>query len=375
MRAPGALPRIIGVTNVVVITVAVVGLSLLPGEPPPQAGPKGVAKVQGSTAQPGSPGPSGAPEPSTSPVGQPPGVVATPDFARQVRANEAGLVPVLMYHRILAERHASLDRTPDQLRKELEKLAERGYVPITAREFAAGDIRVPAGKYPVVLTFDDGHPSHFGLDANGAPLPGTAVAVIQEVASRHPGFRPTATFWINREPFGLRDRAAQEAAVRWLVDHGYEVANHTWGHPNLRMLKRKKVSEQIVRIERLLKKLGAPPSQTMALPYGSMPRNKGAARSGSWDGTRYDFAGVFLAGAEPSLSPYAKKFDRGAIQRIQSNGKKGECRKWCSEYWLGWLDKHPGERYVSDGDPERISLPERLRGNIVAKRGLEVIAY
>ncbi|WP_345574668.1 polysaccharide deacetylase family protein [Nonomuraea rosea] len=347
-----------------VVTVAVIGLSLMPPGNVPHAKPKDVAKVEGSAAP-----------PTTTPVGQPPGVVSTPGFARQVHANEAGLVPVLMYHRILAKRIASIDRTPGQLRKELEKLAGQGYVPITAREFATGDIRVPAGKFPVVLTFDDGHPSHFALDAGGNPAPDTAVGVIQEVARKFPSFRPVATFWINREPFGMRDRESQAAAVRWLVDHGYEVANHTWNHPNLRALKRKKVSEQIVRVERLLKKLGVPPSRTMALPYGSLPRTKKAARAGAWDGTRYDFAGVFLAGAEPSLSPYAKKFDRGAIQRIQSNGKKGECRKWCSQYWLEWLHKHPGERYVSDGDPDRISIPETLRGNIVAKRGLQVIAY
>ncbi|MEV4115584.1 polysaccharide deacetylase family protein [Nonomuraea sp. NPDC049695] len=364
MQTSAPLTRIIGIANIVVVTVAVIGLSLLPDEKRPHAQARAMAKVQGSVEP-----------PSPSPAGEPPGVVATPDFARQVHANEAGLVPVLMYHRILAKRLASIDRTPDQLRKELEKLAKQGYVPITAREFAAGDIRVPAGKFPVVLTFDDGHPSHFALDASGNPKPDTAVGIIQEVARKYPSFRPVATFWINREPFGLVDQEAQAAAVKWLVDHGYEVANHTWRHPNLRALGKKKVSEQIVRIERLLKKLGAPPSTTMALPYGSIPRPKKLARTGSWDGTRYDFAGVFLAGAEPSLSPYAKKFDRGAIQRIQSNGKKGECRKWCSEYWLQWLNKHPGERYVSDGDRERISIPEKLRGNIVAKRGLQVIAY
>ncbi|MFI6731937.1 polysaccharide deacetylase family protein [Nonomuraea sp. NPDC050451] len=364
MRISASLTRIIGIANVVVVTVAVVGLSLLPSEQSPHAKPKDVAKIQGSVAP-----------PSQTPVGEPPGVVATPEFARQVHANEAGLVPVLMYHRILPKRLASIDRTPDQLRKELEKLAKKGYVPITARDFATGDIKVPAGKFPVVLTFDDGHPSHFALDANGNPKAGTAVAVLQEVAGKYPGFRPVATFWINREPFGLTDRQSQAAAVKWLIDHGYEVANHTWNHPNLRVLRKKKVREQIVRLERLLKKLGVPESRTMALPFGSMPRPKKLARTGSWDGTRYDFAGVFLAGAEPSLSPYAKKFDRGAIQRIQSNGKKGECRKWCSQYWLEWLDKHPGERYVSDGDPARISIPEKLRGKIDAKRGLQVIAY
>jgi peptidoglycan/xylan/chitin deacetylase (PgdA/CDA1 family) len=364
VRISASLTRIIGIANIVVVTVAIVGLSLMPTGDRPHVKPPVGAKAEESV-----------PSPGLTPVGQPPGVVATPEFARQVKANELGLVPVLMYHRIVGKRLASIDRTPEQLRAELEKLAKKGYVPITAREFAIGDIRVPAGKFPVVLTFDDGHPSHFALDATGNPAPGTAVAVIQEVAARYPGFRPVATFWINKDPFGLRDHTSQATALRWLVDHSYEVANHTWGHPNLRMIKRKKVREQIVRLERLLEKLGVPSSRTMALPYGMLPRGKKAARTGSWDGTRYDFAGVFLAGAEPSLSPYAKKFDRGAIQRIQSNGKRGECRKWCSQHWLEWLDKHPGERYVSDGDPERISIPRALRGNIIAKRGLQVIAY
>ncbi|MFI9590943.1 polysaccharide deacetylase family protein [Nonomuraea sp. NPDC052265] len=349
-----------------VVTVAIVGLSLLPdgGTPTTQASAK-VGVIAPVTP------PQGQPQDAS----EPPGVVATPEFARQVRANEAGLVPILMYHRILRKRVASIDRTPGQLRQELEKLAKQGYVPITARQFATGDIRVPAGRFPVVLTFDDGHPSHFALDASGNPKPDTAVGVILDVAARYPSFRPAATFWITREPFGLRDRDQQAAAVRWLVDHGFEVANHTWSHPDLRRLPKKKVREQIVRLERLLKKLGAPPDKTLALPYGSVPRPKKLARTGSWDGTRYDFAGVFLAGAQPSLSPYAKNFDRGAIQRIQSNGKRGECRKWCSQYWLEWLNKHPGDRYVSDGDPARISIPRKQRGNINPKRESQIIAY
>lgn len=366
MRVPASFTRIIAIANAAVVTVAVVGLSLLPdGETPTTQ-----ASARVGVIAPVSP-PQGQPQDTS----QPPGVVATPEFARQVRANEAGMVPIIMYHRILRKRVASIDRTPDQLRQELEKLARQGYVPITAREFATGDIRVPAGRFPVVLTFDDGHPSHFALDDAGNPKPDTAVGVILDVAARYPSFRPAATFWITREPFGLRDQERQAAAVRWLVDHGFEVANHTWSHPDLRRLGKKKVREQIVRLERLLKKLGAPPDKTLALPYGSVPRPKKLARTGSWDGTRYDFAGVFLAGAQPSLSPFAKDYDRGAIQRIQSNGKRGECRKWCSQYWLEWLNKHPGERYVSDGDPTRISIPRKLRGNINPKRESQIIAY
>ncbi|SEL28720.1 polysaccharide deacetylase family protein [Nonomuraea pusilla] len=369
MRISASLTRVIGLANVAVVTTAVIGLGLMPSDGAPHVRPDLTGNAGASLE--------GVTKPTQAPqdAGQPPGVVATPEFARQIHANELGLVPILMYHRIVPKRLASIDRTPDQLRKELEKLARQGYVPITAREFATGQIQVPAGKSPVVLTFDDGHPSHFGLDSAGNPKPDTAVSIIMDVSRRYPGFRPVATFWVNRAPFGLEDTASQKAAVSWLTGHGFEVANHTWAHPDLRALPKKKVREQITRLERLLVKLGVGPSKTLALPYGSMPRARKIAIKGNWDGTRYDFAGVFLAGAEPSLSPYAKKFDRLAIQRIQSNGKKGECRKWCSQYWLEWLNKHPGERYVSDGDPERISIPRRLRGNIDLKRRPQVNAY
>ena len=80
-------------------------------------------------------------------------------------------------------------------------------------------------------------------------------------------------------------------------------------------------------------------------------------------------------GPSRRVSPFVKEFDRRPIQRIQSNGKKGECRKWCSQYWLEWLDKHPGERYTADGDPERISIPEGFAVISAAKRGQQINAY
>lgn len=353
--------RLIGAANVAVVVAAVGALLVLPEE--------GEEAAAGRVPQ-----RAASPPPSPSPSPSPP-VVATPESARRVKANELGLVPVLMYHRIVEKRLASIDRTPGQLRKELERLAKAGYVPVTAAEFVSGNMDIPAGAHPVVLTFDDGHPSHFALDGEGLPAPDTAVGILYEVAQRYPGFRPVATFWVNREPFGLRGRDEQRRAVRWLVEHGFEVANHTYAHRDLRRLSTKQVREQIVRQERLLRALGAGPSATLALPYGSMPVKRAAARKGKWDGERYDFAGVFLAGAEPSVSPFAKDFDRHAIQRIQSNGRKGECRKWCSEYWLSWLDRHPGQRYTSDGDPRRVSIPKKLRSNISAKVGKRLVVY
>ncbi|GGO02179.1 xylanase [Microbispora rosea subsp. aerata] len=349
------LARITAIANVVVVVIGLAALVLLPRD-------DGRSQVEAKPRTP-SPAPSGAPP------------KATPESAKKVKANEAGLVPVIMYHRILPKRRASIDRTPAQLRKELERLAKSGYVPITAAELVARKIDIPAGAHPVVLTFDDGHPSHFAMDGNGMPKNDTAVGIIYEVAAKYPNFRPTATFWVNRDPFGIRDRKRQRQAVKWLLDHGFEVANHTYSHPDLRRLSGKRVSEQIVRQERLLKKIGAPASTTFALPYGSRPRKPSRAREGKWDGTKYHFGGVFLAGAEPTVSPYAKRFAPYAIPRIQSNGKRGECRRWCSTYWLDWLDKHPRERYTSDGDPTSVSVPRKLRSTLSPARAKSVITY
>lgn len=368
MRSSAPFTLIIMMANVVVVAAAVVVLLTLPTEVVPRAAP-----MTGAVT--GTPAPQPSPEPDLPSADLPPPVQATPEFARQVKANEAGTVPVLMYHRIMKKRLASIDRTPAQVRQEMEKLAEDGYVPITAREFVTGKINIPAGKHPVVLTFDDGHASHFALDGNGMPAKDTAVGIIYQVAKKHPGFRPVATFWVNREPFGLRERRDQTRAVQWLTSRGFEVANHTWTHPNLPGLSKKKVAEQIVRTERLLDKLGAGPSDTLALPFGAMPRKRSTAQSGKWDGSRYAFKGVFLAGAQPSESPFVKNFDWRAIQRIQSNGKKGECRKWCSQYWLEWLKKHPDRLYTADGDPDKVSVPKKIRGSITSKWRRQVNAY
>lgn len=365
MRSTPGLTPLIGIVNIGVMIVAVVVLLVLPlGDDEPAVEPPGKPAKPPAKALPSLP--AMPPRPS---------VTATEESARKAGANELGLIPVIMYHRILKKRLASIDRTPAQLRKELEKLAAGGYVPVTAAEFAAGAIDIPAGGHPVVLTFDDGHPSHFALDADGMPKKNTVVQIIYEVAGRHPGFRPVATFWINKHPFGLREKARQAAAVGWLVQHGFEVANHTFGHPDLWLLGKKKVSEAIVRGERLVKSLGAPRSATFALPYGSRPKKRSLARKGKWDGTSYHYDAVFLAGAEPSISPYAKSFDPYNIPRIQSNGKKGECRKWCSQYWLDWLGRHPDRRYTADGDPSHVSIPHGLAGKIKAKFAGKLIMY
>ncbi|WP_245623005.1 polysaccharide deacetylase family protein [Spirillospora albida] len=278
--------------------------------------------------------------------------------AAAVKANEMGQVPVIMYHRILDRPELPLDRSGAELYAELTRLAKSGYVPITAAQLAAGWVDVPAGRHPVVLTFDDSTPGHFGLDAQGAPKPETAVGIIHRVARENPGFRPVATFYLNEDVFGL-DGAQAAAGLKWLVQNGFELGNHTVNHPDLSGLSAKEVAREIGGMEDRIRALTGLRSTTLAYPFGAVPRDKG------WR-ERYPFKGVFLAGWRPSDSPFADEFDRWAIHRVRSEGKikENDCTKFCSTAWLDHLDEHPDERYTSDGDPRTVVFPKMLEDRL-----------
>jgi peptidoglycan/xylan/chitin deacetylase (PgdA/CDA1 family) len=292
--------------------------------------------------------------PAGVPAAPPP--AAAPAAAVAVKANELGEVPVLMYHRILAKPLASLDRTPVELRDELTRLAQEGYVPVTAAEYVSARMNLPAGRHPVVLTFDDGSSTHVALDGGGVPGPDTAVGVIMAVAARYPGFRPVATFFVNHDPFTLGPRTAE--AVHWLVQHGFEIANHTTHHLDLAQMTRAQVQKEIGTDQKMVTDLGGPPPITFAFPFGALS-HLAWADHGSGGGATWDFAGMFLAGWKPAESPYLKGYDPWQIPRIRSEGKikEDDCTRFCSEAWLDWLARNPDKRYTSDGDPRVISYP------------------
>ncbi|WP_433231619.1 polysaccharide deacetylase family protein [Actinomadura formosensis] len=302
--------------------------------------------------------PTGSASPRASaPTSAPPTpIAAAAAGAVAVKANELGQVPVLMYHRILNKPQMSLDRSTKELHDELTRLAKDGYCPITAAEFVGGRFNVPAGRHPVVLTFDDSTPGHFGLDAQGGPKPDTAVGVIEQVARENPGFRPVATFYLNKDLFGMDDAQAA-AGLAWLRQHGYELGNHTVNHPSLSGMSEKGVRKEIGDMEDRIVKLTGAHTTTFAYPFGAVPKKKAWAEK---EDGRYAFQGMFLAGWRPSVSPFDGDFDRWQIDRIRSEGKikENDCTKYCSVAWLDYLDKNPDERYTSDGDPNTVTFPK-----------------
>ncbi|MBB2909771.1 hypothetical protein FHS43_001017 [Streptosporangium becharense] len=295
--------------------------------------------------------------------------------AAKVKANELGQIPVLMYHRVVDKPTTQDDRTPEQFRTELERLAREGYVPVTAAEYVTGRIDIPAGRHPVVLTFDDSSPSQFDLDGTGAPRPGTAVAILQEVAKANPGFRAVGTFYVTRDLFGKATPEEKAQMLLWLGEHGFDVGNHTRDHLSLRGKPKKAVNAEVVAGHRLITDLTKTDPVTLALPYGNQPDRKEWGLKGSSGGVSYDYGGVFLAGYTPAASPFNKNFDPVGIPRIRSMDKTGDCAKFCSTAWLDWLKANADERYTSDGDPKTVAFPS-FKKPFLAKRFTDrVLAY
>ncbi len=96
-----------------------------------------------------------------------------------VEANELGSVPVMMYHVVKPDAKGEYDQTGPEFKAELERMHKAGFVPITTRDLVTGNIDIPAGKHPVVLTFDDSSPGQIQIGADGKPTPDSAVGILR----------------------------------------------------------------------------------------------------------------------------------------------------------------------------------------------------
>lgn len=278
--------------------------------------------------------------------------VPAPVDPASVHADELGAVPVLMYHQLLPRPKGVYDQTPGQFRAELELLYRSGYRTVTAADLVAGKIDVPAGKSPMVLTFDDSTVSQYGELPDGTIDPASAVGILLAVAKSHGDDHPVASFYVNARPFAGRD-----AYLAKLVALGMELGDHTATHANLRRLDDTGVQRELVRGQSVITR-AVPGAQvtTMALPFGAQPHRSVLAHHGPG----YDFQGVLLVGSNPSRSPYDKGFDPLAVPRIRSGLRTGD-QAFTSTYWLPKLRER---RFVSDGDPSVICFPKAKAGRL-----------
>ncbi|MGW0177922.1 polysaccharide deacetylase family protein [Nocardia sp. NPDC003345] len=293
----------------------------------------------------------GAAETAPAPAPPPPPVATTtpPPDPAAVGADELGLVPVLMYHQLAARPAGEYDQTPAEFRGELDRLYQEGYRPVTAAQYIAGAIDIPAGTHPVVLTFDDSTTSQLRFGPDGRPARDCAVAILEEFAAAHPDFPARATFYVTNDAFGGDPRA-----LPYLTGKGYEIGSHTASHANLAAADAAGIQHELAsNVAAITAAAPGAAVTTMALPLGMAPGDPALARAGRAGGTSYRFDAVMLVGANPAPSPFGA-VDPGAVPRIRSG--LGAV-PFDSAYWLDRLAAEPGSRYTSDGDPDRISFP------------------
>jgi len=270
---------------------------------------------------------------------------------------------ILEYHQIGAPEER-WQRTPEHFRQDLQRLYDQGYRLLSLRDFVRNQITTPAGFTPVVLTFDDASPGQFRyLDRGGQESldPNCAVGLLQAFAQDHPDFGLEATFFV------LWDRAFgtpqdMDRKVQHLIELGLDIGNHTWGHANLRELDAAGLRKQLGRsVKRARKALPDYPFDLLALPHGAIPRNEAGLAKGEYEGTSYRHRAAVLVGAEPAPVPVDVAYRSLRLPRIQATQPE-------LDKWFGYFEKHPEERFISDGDPDVITVPESDRYRVDANR-------
>lgn len=286
------------------------------------------------------------------------------DATEPLAPNELGQVMILEYHRI-DRPEARWTRTPENFRRDLQRLWERGYRLLPLGALLDGRIALPRGTSPVVLTFDDSSPGQFRyLERHGEPVidPECAVGMLEDFEREHPEFGRAATFYVlpgADPPNRLFDQPAWASRkLAYLAGHGYEIGNHTLWHANLSRYPQEVVRKQLATAQQWIQEHvpGYRP-RTLALPMGAYPRALEWAVAGSHNGSGYRHDAILMVSGGAAPSPHARAFDAHRLPRIQA--VETEIARW-----LDHFDRHPEQRYVSDGDPGTIAVARGLASQV-----------
>jgi peptidoglycan/xylan/chitin deacetylase (PgdA/CDA1 family) len=296
--------------------------------------------------------------------------------------NELGRVLILEYHRI-GPHEGEWYRSEEHFRNDLKMLYERGYRPVTMRDVAHGNINLPAGTSPVVFVFDDSSQGQFYYLPDGSIDPHTMVGMWEAFKRQNPAWSGGATwcvlpgavfpsnFW-GEKPTNQVPKAQREAEIKkkvdFLLQNGHEICNHTMWHAQLSKYPDAFVQDQIGSGQDSIAHYLPPDYHftTFALPLGLWPKNRPLAWHGTYrNGKTYTNEIVLEVSGGPNVSPFDKAWDPHSVDRFIAAPN-------ALERQLAYWDQHPEERYISDGDPNTVSYPQReaaKAGNLRGKTG------
>lgn len=284
--------------------------------------------------------------------------------------NELGCVPIMMYHGIISMKNEDVDyiggnvdqdgyqRTVEAFREDLEFYYENGYRMIRLQDYIDGNIDVALGKSPIILTFDDGNENNFKVigekDGELVIDPDCAVGVLEEFKEKYPDYGVTATFFVNSGLFG-QDKY-NEKILEWLVDHGYDIGNHTMSHVDFTKIDGEETNQEVGEMYSLLNRII--PNRyvsIVALPFGSPYKkthdNYSAIIDGSYNGFTYHTVAALRVGWEAEVSCFDREFDPFFLKRIRAYDNLG--KEFDIEMNFRLLEEN---RYVSDGESNTVVI-------------------
>ncbi len=302
------------------------------------------------------------------------------------KINELGNIPIMMYHGIqnMLDRETDYtkgnidingyQRTSESFKHDLEFYYKEGYRMIRLSDFVKGKIDVELGKSPIILTFDDGkHNIDVSKNEKGELVidPNCAIGILEEFKKMYPDFGVTATFFLNE---GLFESEYNEEIIKWLINHGYDIGNHSLNHPDFSKITEEQASKQIGGMYYLLDSM-IPKEYVsiVALPFGS-PYSKDHVNfshilNSSYEGKNYHTIATLRVGWEANPSPFSKQFDATFLKRIRAYDNNG------MDFDIEMNFKILSEtRFISDGDPNIITIPKYLKSNL-GKTTLKVNTY
>ena len=312
------------------------------------------------------------------------------DILKENKVNELGSVPVMMYHGIHNKKNSETNytggnvdkdgyqRTSEAFASDLEFYYKSGYRMIRLEDYVNGIIDVELGKSPIVITFDDGLENNIkvtGLDSDGNIIidPNSAVGILESFKKKYPDYNVTATFFVNGGLFNQPEN--NEKILKWLVDNGYDVGNHSYNHVDFTKINTTKTQTEIGSIyEKLEEIIPGKYVNIVALPFGSPYSMKHAnfeyIISGTYNDKTYNTISTLRVGWEANESPFDKNFNKLFLKRIRAYDNNG--KEFDIEMNFKILEN---KKYISDGDKDTIVIKETDKDKISSENTLDVITY
>ncbi|QQK08830.1 cell wall-binding repeat-containing protein [Miniphocaeibacter halophilus] len=260
-----------------------------------------------------------------------------------MKSNTSGKVMIFTYHDVGDKEHR-YQRTPEGFKYDILNLYKKGYLPVSLKDYMRGEINIPSGYTPYVITFDDGNKNKFNILDNGEIDPNSSYAILKELEGKLEFFNPYATFFVSGEiPFGQKEYI--EYKFKLMIESGMDIGNHTKNHANLKENPRKIEEEIAIQKSNLEKYLPEDYEvNTFAIPFSSVFSGREYKRliSGTFNGIKYNNIAIGIGGWAPDY--YPNKSNYNLVSRIP--GTRIGVDGYGMYDFIDYFDKNPNERYV-----------------------------